>query len=66
VQIEGRVPAATIAALKAMGHQVQVLPGWGSLGNMQAIRIDLKTGAMTGGGDARRTGYAMRTDGQEE
>lgn len=59
VQIEGRVPPATINALKAMGHQVQVLPGWGSLGHMQAIRIDPKTGAMTGGGDARRTGYAM-------
>lgn len=59
VQIEGRVPPETIAALEAMGHQLQVLPGWGSLGHMQAIRIDPKTGAMTGGGDARRTGYAM-------
>ena len=32
VQIEGRVPAATVEALKAMGHTVRVLPGWGSLG----------------------------------
>ena len=59
VQIEGRVPAATIAALKAMGHNVEVLPGWGSLGHMQVIRIDAKTGAMTAGADPRRTGYAM-------
>jgi gamma-glutamyltranspeptidase/glutathione hydrolase len=59
VQIEGRVAAKTIEQLKAMGHQIQVLQGWGSLGHMQTIRIDLKTGAMTGGGDARRTGYAM-------
>lgn len=59
VQIEGRVPAATIAELKAMGHKVEVLPGWGSLGHMQTIRIDQKTGAMTAGGDPRRTGYAM-------
>ena len=59
VQIEGRVPAATITALKAMGHTVQVLPGWGSLGSMQVIRIDQKTGAMTAGADPRRTGYAM-------
>jgi len=59
VQIEGRVPAATMAALKAMGHTLSVLPGWGSLGHMQAIRIDLKTGAMTAGGDPRRTGYAV-------
>ena len=59
VQIEGRVAPKTIEELKAMGHQIQVLQGWGSLGHMQTIRIDLKTGAMTGGGDARRTGYAM-------
>ncbi len=59
VQVEGRVPAATIAALKAMGHTVEVLPGWGSLGSMQVIRVDQKTGAMTAGADPRRTGYAM-------
>ncbi len=59
VQIEGRVPAATISALKAMGHTVEVLPGWGSLGHMQVIRVDQKTGAMTAGADPRRTGYAM-------
>ena len=59
VQIEGRVPAATIAALKDMGHTVQVLPGWGSLGHMQVIRVDPKTGARTAGADPRRTGYAM-------
>ena len=59
VQVEGRVPPATIAALKAMGHTVQVLPGWGSLGHMQVIRVDPKTGAKTAGADPRRTGYAM-------
>lgn len=59
VQIENRVSAETIAALRAMGHTVEVLPGWGSLGHMQTIRIDQKTGAMTAGGDPRRTGYAM-------
>ena len=59
VQVEGRVPPATIAALKAMGHTVDVLPGWGSLGHMQVIRVDQKTGAKTAGADPRRTGYAM-------
>ena len=59
VQVESRVPAATIAALKAMGHTVEVLPGWGSLGHMQVIRVDPKTGAKTAGADPRRTGYAM-------
>ena len=59
VQIEGRVPNVTIAALKLMGHTVEVLPGWGSLGHMQVIGIDPKTGAKTAGADPRRTGYAM-------
>ena len=59
VQIESRVSSATIAALTAMGHRVTVLPGWGSLGHMQAIRIDLETGTMMAGGDPRRTAYAM-------
>ncbi len=59
VDIENRVPAATIEALKAMGHKVRVLSGWGSLGHMQAIRFDPKTGTMMAGGDPRRTAYAM-------
>jgi gamma-glutamyltranspeptidase len=42
-----------------MGHTVEVLPGWGSLGHMQVIRVDPKTGAKTAGADPRRTGYAM-------
>lgn len=59
VRIEGRVAAATIAALEKMGHTVEVLPGWGSLGSMQVIRVDPKTGAKTAGADPRRTAYAM-------
>ena len=59
VQIEGRVAAATLDALKAMGHTLRVAPGWGSIGHMQTIRIDPVTGAITAGGDPRRTGYAM-------
>ena len=59
VNIESRTPADTIAALKAMGHKLRVLPGWGSLGHMQAIRVDPKTGTMMAGADPRRTGYAV-------
>jgi gamma-glutamyltranspeptidase/glutathione hydrolase len=59
VQVENGVPARTLEDLRAMGHELEVLPGRGSLGHMQAVRIDLKTGAMTGGGDPRRTAYAM-------
>lgn len=59
VRVEGRMSATAVEALKAMGHTIEVLPGWGSLGHMQAIRIDAKTGTMTAGADPRRTGYAM-------
>jgi gamma-glutamyltranspeptidase/glutathione hydrolase len=59
VNIENRTPADTIAALKAMGHNIRVLPGWGSLGHMQVIRVDPKTGTMMAGADPRRTGYAV-------
>jgi gamma-glutamyltranspeptidase / glutathione hydrolase len=59
VEIENRMPVATIEALKAMGHKVRVLNGWGSLGHMQAIRFDLKNGTMMAAGDPRRTAYAM-------
>ena len=59
VSIEGRAAKEAIEGLKAMGHQVVVLPGWGSLGHMQTIRVDPKTGLLTAGGDPRRTGYAM-------
>lgn len=59
VSIEGRMAQTTIDALKAMGHKLRVLPGWGSIGHMQTIKIDPVTGAMTAGGDPRRTGYAM-------
>lgn len=59
VQIENRMPAATIEALKAMGHTLRISPGWGSIGHMQTIKIDLVTGTITAGGDPRRTGYAM-------
>ena len=59
VTIENRTPQPTLDALKAMGHTLRVLPGWGSIGHMQTIRIDPLTGAMTAGGDPRRTGYAV-------
>jgi gamma-glutamyltranspeptidase/glutathione hydrolase len=59
VEIESRVTPQTVEALKAMEHTVRVLPGWGSIGHIQAIRVDLKNGTMMAGGDPRRTGYAM-------
>jgi gamma-glutamyltranspeptidase/glutathione hydrolase len=59
VRIEGRASADVIAGLRAMGHEVTVLPGWGSIGHMQVIKVDPKTGWLIAGADPRRTGYAM-------
>lgn len=58
VYVESRFPPDTIAALRRLGHTVEVLEGWGSLGHLQAIKIDVETGVMTAGGDPRRTGTA--------
>ncbi len=38
---------------------MEVLEGWGSLGRLQAIKIDDETGVMTAGGDPRMTGTAV-------
>ena len=57
--IESRTAPETLAALKAMGHTLEILSGWGSINHMQTIRDAPKTGAMTAGGDPTRTGYAM-------
>lgn len=59
VGIEERASAGDIAALRAMGHKVTVLPGWGSIGHVQVIAVDPKTGRLMAGADPRRTGYAM-------
>ena len=59
VRIEGRASVDDIAALRALGHKVTVLPGWGSLGHMQVIAVDPRTGRLMAGADPRRTGYAM-------
>ncbi|HEX4932918.1 MAG TPA: gamma-glutamyltransferase, partial [Gemmatimonadaceae bacterium] len=59
VRVEGRASADDIAALRARGHKVTVLPGWGSLGHMQVIAVDPRTGRLIAGADPRRTGYAM-------
>ncbi len=58
VKVEGRVPAATIAALRARGHDIEAVENWTMLvGGMQAVSIDVETGAMTGAADPRRDGY---------
>jgi gamma-glutamyltranspeptidase/glutathione hydrolase len=60
VAIERRVPAATIKALEAMGHAIELLPEFTSgVGGMQGILINQRTKTMTAGADPRRAGYAI-------
>ena len=55
VQLEPRLPAASIAAMGALGYR---LTG-GDVGSVQAVLIDQKTGKQYGGADDRREGTVI-------
>jgi len=58
--IESRVSPAVLGALEKRGHDVIRLPNWSPLvGGAQGIVIDPDSGAMMGGADPRRDGYAI-------
>jgi gamma-glutamyltranspeptidase / glutathione hydrolase len=60
INMENRVPPATVKALEAMGHHINVTTDFtAGVGGMQAIVIDPEKGTMTAGADPRRTGYAV-------
>jgi gamma-glutamyltranspeptidase / glutathione hydrolase len=59
VTVEGRFSSAAVQALETMGHKIRVTGGFGSIGNIQGIKVDLVTGTMMAGSDPRRTAYAM-------
>lgn len=61
VEIENRIDVATIAALKALGHDIKAFPtGWTMLvGGIQAVRRNPATGLLTGAADLRRDGYVI-------
>jgi gamma-glutamyltranspeptidase/glutathione hydrolase len=59
VTVEGRFSSDTVKALEATGHKVRVSRGFGSIGNIQGIKVDPATGTMMAGSDPRRTAYAM-------
>ncbi len=60
VDVEARVPEAVQGGLKALGHELNVIPEWSALvGGGQGIVVDPDTGALGGGADPRRDGYAM-------
>ena len=60
VDVEGRVPPETREGLAARGHQVNVIDDWSwVVGGGQGIRRDPESGALQGGADPRRDGYAL-------
>jgi gamma-glutamyltranspeptidase/glutathione hydrolase len=60
VDAEARIPAEVRAALAARGHVIRDLPEWSwVVGGGQGVFVDPKTGALAGGADPRRDGYAM-------
>lgn len=58
VQVELRIPAATIAALCTRGHAAEAAAPWTpTVGGMHGIAIDPATGVLAGGCDLRRDGF---------
>jgi gamma-glutamyltranspeptidase/glutathione hydrolase len=59
-QIEDRVPAAVIAALRERGHDISTVGGWtATFGGVQVILIDPASGVRRTGADPRREAYAI-------
>lgn len=59
LNMEQRMPRATVAALAAMGHQISELTAWDYMvGHAHGIVFDQDTGIMHGGSDPRAEGIA--------
>ncbi|MBI2115706.1 MAG: gamma-glutamyltransferase, partial [candidate division NC10 bacterium] len=60
VDAEARIPADVRAALTARGHVIRELPEWSwVVGGGQGVWVDPVSGALAGGADPRRDGYAL-------
>ena len=60
VDAESRVPADVRGALAGRGHQVNTIADWSwVVGGGQGIVRDAESGALMGGADPRRDGYAL-------
>ena len=60
IGIEGRIHSDTLAGLSSMGHELEVWDDWTPrMGALCAIEVDHERGALFGGADLRRDGYAI-------
>ena len=57
--VEPGIPAATVKALKRMGHKVEVIDNGIMFGGYQAIARDSETGVLTGATEMRKDGQAQ-------
>jgi gamma-glutamyltranspeptidase/glutathione hydrolase len=58
MNLENRVSAETVAALRALGHDVKLTAGYAG-GNMQGIYFNPITKTLSAGADPRNLGYAI-------
>lgn len=60
LHVEGRMPDATVTALAARGHKMDVWPAWNNrAGHASGIVLDPDTGFRSGGADPRSDGAAI-------
>lgn len=59
LHVEPGIPAETVAALKAMGHKVEVVKDGAMFGGYQAIARDSDTGVLIGATEMRKDGQAQ-------
>ena len=57
LNVEKRIPQATIEKLTAMGHRITVVGDWANLSAPTAIKIDMYDSVLTGGADPRRSRF---------
>ena len=59
LELETRFAPEVREALGRKGHRIATVGPWGGPGNAQFIQIEPATGALLGGSDPRRDGYAV-------
>jgi len=60
LEMEARIPKAVRDELQERGHKIRLIDDWSHLvGGGQGIMIDPDSGALLGGADPRRDGYAI-------
>jgi gamma-glutamyltranspeptidase/glutathione hydrolase len=60
VELESTVPLSVVEALRARGHEVELVNGWSAtFGGVQVIYIDPASGTRRTGADPRREAYGM-------